>query len=384
MAGVDDPTGQLERLRSIKGVKWQKHGPDVLPSWVADMDLEPAPAVKDAIAQMAAQGDFGYLALGLEDLTLAWQNWVERRHGWRPPTDEIHQFTGSLHGLEAVMALHTRPGDGVVIFSPIYYPFRMAIEESGRRVVDVPLEEGSWRLDPERLRDAIDSTTKLVLFCQPHNPVGRVFDRDEIAALADVAEQHDLLVISDEVWADLIHDPNEHLPLYLADERLRERLVTLHSASKAFNLAGLRCALAHVGVPHIRRQFASFSGHLLGAPSTLGAIGTIAAWDESEWWLDEARAAITSRRDRLAHRLATEAPQVCFPVPQATYLGWLDFRQTDLGDDPAQVLLDEAGVALDQGEKFGIAGRGWARLNFATYEPILDEIIDRIVERVNR
>lgn len=384
MARVDDPTGQLERLRSIEGVKWQKYGPDVMPAWVADMDLEPAPAIKQAIARMAERGDLGYLALGLEGLTSAWQDWVERRHGWRPPTDEIRQFTGSLHGLEAVMALHTRPGDGVVIFSPIYYPFRMAIEESGRRVVDVPLEEGTWRLDPERLRDAIDARTRLVLFCQPHNPVGRIFDHDEISALADVCEQRDLLVISDEVWADLVHDPNEHLPLYLADERLRERLVTLHSASKAFNLAGLRCALAHVSAPHIRRQFAAFSSHLLGSPSTLGAVGTIAAWNESEWWLDEARAAITARRDRLARRLASEAPQVGFAVPQATYLGWLDFRGAGLGDDPAKVLFKEAGVALDQGEKFGEAGRGWARLNFATYEPILDEIVDRIVARVNR
>ena len=384
MAGVDDPTGQLERLRSLAGVKWQKYGPEVLPSWVADMDLEPAPAIKDAIAQMADRGDFGYLALGLEGLTSAWQDWLERRHHWRPPADEVWQFTGSLHGLEAEMALHTRPGDGVVIFSPIYYPFRMAIEQSGRRVVDVPLEEGTWRLDVDRFRDAIDTSTKLVLFCQPHNPVGRIFDQDEIRAMTDVCEHHDLLVISDEVWADLVHEPNEHLPLYLADERLRERLVTLHSASKAFNLAGLRCALAHVGVPHIRRQFQAFSGHLLGAPSTLGAIGTIAAWTESEWWLDEARAAITARRDRVAARLGAEAPQVGFPLPQATYLGWLDFRGADLGDDPAKVLLDQAHVALDQGEKFGAAGRGWARLNYATYEPILDEILDRIIDVANR
>ena len=384
MAPVDDPTGQLARLRSIEGVKWQKYGPDVLPAWVADMDLEPAPAVKEAIARMADRGDFGYLALGLEALTSAWQDWLDRRHGWRPPAEEVWQFTGSLHGLEAVMALHTRPGDGVVIFSPIYYPFRMAIEQSGRRVVDVPLEEGTWRLDVDRFRDSIDSTTKLVLFCQPHNPLGHIFDEDEIRALTDVCEHHDLLVISDEVWADLIHDPNEHLPLYRADERLHERLVTLHSASKAFNLAGLRCALAHVGPAHIRRQFEAFPGHLLGSPSTLGAIGTIAAWNESEWWIDEARTAITARRDRLAQRLAAEAPDVRFPVPQATYLAWLDFRQTGLGDDPAEVLLHDAGVALDQGEKFGEAGRGWARLNFATYEPILDEIIDRIVARVNQ
>ena len=384
MAPLDDPTGQLERLRSIEGVKWQRYGPDVLPAWVADMDLEPAPAIKAAIVRMAERGDFGYLDLGLEGLTSAWQDWMERRHGWRPPGDEVWQFTGSLHGLEAVMALHTRPGDGVVIFSPVYYPFRMAIEQSGRRVVDVPLEDGTWRLDIDRLRDSIDSTTKVVLFCQPHNPVGRIFEEDEIAALTDVCEQHDLLVISDEVWADLIHEPHEHLPLYRADERLPERLVTLHSASKAFNLAGLRCALAHVGPAHIRRQFEAFSGHLLGSPSTLGAIGTIAAWNESEWWIDEARAAITARRDRLAERLAAEAPQVCFPIPQATYLGWLDFRESGLGDDPAKVLLKDAGVALDQGEKFGEAGRGWARLNFATYEPILDQIIDRIVARVNR
>ncbi|MFV2039058.1 MAG: MalY/PatB family protein [Acidimicrobiales bacterium] len=371
-----------KRLRSLGGVKWSRYGPDVLPAWVADMDFDQAPAIKQAMRSMVETGDLGYHFDALDSLTDTWLDWQERNHQWRPPRDEVWQFTGALHGAGMVMSQLTRPGDGIVIFSPIYAPFRDAIIHGGRRVVDVPLDDGTWRLNAPRFEAALDPDTRVVLFCQPHNPTGRIFDRDELGAFADVVERHDLTVVSDEVWADLAHDPHSHLPLALADQRLPERTITLGSASKAFNLAGLRCALAHVGSPTTRAALEALPGHALGGPSSISALAAVAAWTESDDWLAKTRAEIAERLDQVVRRLSAEVPEVGFTVPESTYLVWLDFRRTTLGDNPAKVLLKKAGVALDPGLKFGAQGAGHARLNIATSEQILDQILDRVTNAI--
>ncbi len=372
----------LERLRRINGIKWTRYGSDVLPAWVADMDFDPAPEIKEAIVSMVNLGDLGYNMAGLETLTEAWLDWQESNHGWRPPKEETRNFTGSLQALEATMALHTKPGDGVVLFSPVYYPFRDGIISSGRRVVDVPLDDLTWRLNAETFEAALDADTKLVLFCQPHNPVGRVFDREELSAFADVVERHELLVVSDEIWGDLTHAPNAHLPLVVADPRLLDRTITLGSASKAFNIAGLRCAVAHIGSAKIREAMSALPPHALGSPSSTSVAATVAAWTQCGDWLVETRAEITSRRDLLASRLAAEAPEIGVTMPEATYLVWLDFSNTPIAHDPSREILKRGNVALDIGAKFGETSGAYARLNFATSEEILNEILDRVIATV--
>jgi cystathionine beta-lyase len=234
-----------------------------------------------------------------------------------------------------------------------------------------------WKLDIERFEAAIDVTTKIILFCNPHNPTGRIFDDAEIAAVADVAQRNNLLVITDEIWGDLTHQPGFQ-PLGATDERFAGRLITLGSASKTFNLAGLRTAVAHIDHAPLTATLATMPGHLQGSPSTLGITGTIAAWTASDDWLREARRTIEVRRDQLANRLATDLPDVGFQLPQATYLGWLDFSAYGIGDDPSEWLLKYARVALSSGAKFGTGGRGHARINVATSSEMLDRMIDRI------
>jgi cystathionine beta-lyase len=372
----------LARLRSLQGIKWSKYPPSVLPAWVADMDFAPASEVTEAISAMVDRGDLGYNFVALDALAETWAQWQQHRHGWSPPVEDLWTFTGAMHALEAIMVLDTRPGDGIVILTPIYEPFRTAIVESGRRVVDVPLDPDGWRLDPERLEAAVDAGTRAVLMCQPHNPTGRVFDATELAALADVVERRDLLVISDEIWGDLTHAPHRHLPVAAADERLAERTITVGSASKAFNITGLRCAVAHVGSARIRRALRAFPTHLLGSPSSLSAAATVAAWTVGEEWLEATRVEITARRGHLAERLAADG-RIGYVPSEATYLAWLDFAATDLGEDPSKRLLSEAGVALEPGLRFGPQGAGWARLNFATSAELLDAVIDRILGRLD-
>jgi len=382
---VIDPDGLLTvdeaRCRARVGVKWSRLGADVLPAWVADMDFDPPVPVLDALRGHVDRGDLGYGPFSA-DLIGHYANWQERHHGWRPGDAGLRAFTSALHALEAALWNTTERGDGVVVFTPIYYPFLDAIADSGRRRVDVPLDPNGWRIDPDRLAAALDDTTRVVLFCNPHNPTGRVFDADEVAAVADVAERHELLVITDEIWGELVHPGAVHRPLAICDERFAGRLITLGSASKTFNLAGLRTAVAHIDHAPLLDALATMPGHLQGSPSTLGIVGTIAAWTESDEWLAAVQRTITARRDQLARRLAEDAPAVHFDPPEATYLGWLDFRHTGLGDDPAATLLEQFGVALSSGPKFGPNGSGYARINVATSEQILDTIIDRIAEAV--
>ena len=369
-------TVDYERIRARSGVKWTRDGRDVLAAWVADMDFDPPPAVTAAIQEFLDRGDLGYNRIG-DELGPTWAAFQERHHGWQPDPDLIRSFTTVLHALETILWYATEPGDGVVVFTPIYYPFLNAIEESGRRRVGVELDRRGWRIDPDRLEAAIDSTTRVILFCQPHNPTGRIFDEDEIAAVAELAERRDLLVVSDEIWCDVTYD-GPHRPLATTDERFAGRLITLGSASKSFNLAGFRCAVSHVDYEPIRDVFGTMPSHLLGGSSTLSTAGTIAAWTECDVWLEATRGALRDRRDQLVRRVAADLPGVRLDAPQATYLSWLDFAGTGLGDDPATTIFEQARVALSEGPKFGPNGAGFARLNFATDERILDDIIDRI------
>jgi cystathionine beta-lyase len=382
---VIDPDGLLtvdeSRCRSRVGIKWTKHSADVVAAWVADMDFDPPAPVLDALRGHLDRGDLGYGPFAA-DLFEHYADWQEREHRWRPDVAGLRAFTSALHALEVALWNTTERGDGVVVFTPIYYPFLDAIADSGRRRVDVPLAPEGWRICPDRLAASIDDTTRVILFCNPHNPTGRVFDDEEVAAVADVAERHDLLVISDEIWGELVHPGVVHQPLAGSDERFRGRLVTLGSASKTFNLAGLRTAVAHIDHAPLIDALATMPGHLQGSPSSLGIVGTIAAWTECDAWLAAAQRTITTRRDQLARRLAADVPSVRFDPPEATYLGWLDFRETGLGDDPAETLLERFGVALSSGPKFGPNSKGWARINFATSEQILDQAIDRIAEAV--
>jgi cysteine-S-conjugate beta-lyase len=253
----------------------------------------------------------------------------------------------------------------------------------GRTLVDCPLDaDAGWRLDADRLAAAIDERTRVILLCSPHNPTGRVFNEAELAAVAEVAARHDLLVISDEIWADLTHPGAAFSPFASIGEAAASRTVTVGAASKAFSIAGLRCAVAHIGDARVAEGLAALPDHLLGAVGSPGAEATLAAWTQGEPWLEETRHHLTSQRDHLAGRLAAELPEVGFALPEATYLAWLDLRALGLGDDPARWLLEHARVALSSGPDFGPHGAGFARLNFATTRGILDEIVDRTVTAV--
>lgn len=369
---------ELARLRQLEGIKWSRDGAHVLPVWVADMDFDPSPATLAAIAELAALGDFGYNSVAGENARQAWVRWAKANHGIHYPVEETVAFCEVLQAIEVVLWLHLNEGDGVVLFTPIYPPFITAATGLNRRMVSCPLDHDGWRINRETLESVIDDTTRAILLCNPHNPTGRMFDEDELRIILEVAEAHDLLIISDEIWSDLTHPGKTHIPMLSLGARAAERTVTVSAASKSFSLAGLRFSVAHIGPEALRAQLAVLPKHLLGGVNTIGAKAAERNWVEGGPWLDDVKAFLTSQRDYLAERLQRELPLVDFQLPEATYLAWLGFDAYNLGDDPSELFFEQEKLAVSPGPDFGELGHGWCRINLATSREILSDVLDRI------
>ncbi|MHB1475928.1 MAG: aminotransferase class I/II-fold pyridoxal phosphate-dependent enzyme, partial [Dermatophilaceae bacterium] len=274
MSHTPDLEADLARLRALSGIKWSRYPDDVIAAWVADMDLPTAPPVADALATLVERRDFGYSFAAQAKLPEAWSEWMATRHGWRPDPKRVRVFTDVLQAVDLALYLGTKPGDGVVLLTPVYPPFFHMVKSTGRRVIDCQLDPDGWHLNARRLEASIDSTTTAILMCNPHNPTGRVFTSEELAGIADIAERHDLLIISDEIWADVVFSGAKHVPIASLSEETAARTVTVGAASKAFNLAGLRCAVAHIGPEAMEKQICELPGHLLGGVSSPGATAT--------------------------------------------------------------------------------------------------------------
>lgn len=372
---------QLPRLRRLEGVKWRRHGPDVWACWVADMDLGIAPAIRAELERAVADMDLGYHSTVYGDLRTAFVDRQRDLHGWDVDREHVELYDDVLQAIEAALWWGTEPGDGVVIHSPVYPPFWGAIRSSGRTVVEHPLRFDGvrWALDEAAVDAVAAAEPRAMILCNPHNPTGRCLARDELEDLAELARRLDLLVVSDEIHAELLHPGAVHVPFASVDDDTASRTITVTSASKSFNLAGLKCATAVLGHEPTRERLSSLPPHLLANVNALGARASLAAYRDGGGWLAETTARLTANRDHLVARLDEELPGVLAGVPEATYLAWLDVRRFGLGDAPAAALIDRAGIALSEGSEFGDAGGGFVRFNFATTPGILDELLDRLV-----
>lgn len=371
-------------LRARGGGKWGTYPPDVLPAWVADMDFRVAPAVDEAIRRFSDTQDYGYgLLTDLEPLYAAFSNWMERRHGWAPDPTLTHATIDVVQGIVATISAFTEAGEGVIAQTPVYPPFLTAIANTGRRLVENPLikNETGFRIDVEGLAAAAPHA-RLLLLCNPHNPTGRVLTRDELVAIADIAHEHHLTIVADEIHADLVYPGHagapgaRHIPM---ETLAPERTVTLTSATKGFNIPAVRTAIAHFGSPELRDRFdRAIPEHLLGWPSRFGVAGTIAAWREGEAWLEEVLRYLERNRQAVSQWAVDMS--LGYHPPEATYLAWFDLQSRRLpnASSPHEHCLEHAKVALSDGAMFGEPGRGHVRLNFATSAEILDDILARL------
>lgn len=370
----------IDHLRSTGATKWSADDGS-LGAFVAEMDFGIDPAITAALHRAVDAGSFGYMPRGISaDLSEATAEFVARRYGWQVAASDVQPVPDVIMGLELAMEHCSAPGSKIIVPTPSYMPFLFVPPMRGRDVIEVPLavRDGRYEFDLDALQRAFDDGGNLLLLCNPYNPVGRVFSRDELLAISEVVERNGGRVFSDEIWAPLVYSGSTHVPYAAVSPAAAQHTITAMSASKAWNLPGLKCAQLVLTSDTDRatwERLGPFAGH---GTSSLGAIANATAYREGDPWLADLVPYLQHNRDTLLDLVAEEIPDAWMPKPEGTYVGWIDLRAVGLGDHPAEFLTREAGVTLTEGSMCGVAGTGFTRLIFATPRPILEQIVRRV------
>ena len=367
--------------RSTSSNKWRKYEKDVLPLWVADMDFtSPEPVVR-ALRERAAHGVFGYVYEEPEFAEVVAER-ITRRYGWRVAPEAVVLLPGVIAGFNMAARIFTAPDDGLLEQLPVYPPILRCPGNMGLTRDEALLgrrADGRYELDAEAFERAITPRTRAFLLCNPHNPTGRVFTREELGRVAEICLRRDLWIIADEIHCDLLYAGQQHVPIASLAPEVEARTITLMSPSKTFNLAGLKCAIAVVPDAALRERFVAAKVDLVANPNVFGFAAALAAYRDGGPWLDALMRYLEANRDFTVGYVREHFPGVTVHPPEGTYLAWLDFRGTGIpGDDPFTFFLDKARVALNDGATFGAGGHGFARLNFGSPRAMLTEGLDRM------
>ncbi|AKK11598.1 MalY/PatB family protein [Corynebacterium uterequi] len=369
----------LEELKARGTRKWTVYPEDVLPLWIAESDFPTAPAVKAKIQQCVDNESFGYTP-ATSNLPTAMADFYERRYGWRPDPARIIPIPDVVRGMLLGIEYFTRPDSAVVVPTPIYPPFLALPETAGREKIEI---EGRGGLDLSEVEEAFKAGAGSILIANPTNPLGYTFSRETLIALTDLASRYDARVIVDEIHAPLVLD-GEHVVAAGVSETAARVCFSITALSKAWNVAGLKCAQLYLTNDDDVAVWESLTGVAKDGTGTLGVFAAEACYQDESGFLDEEIAYLRSTRDWLADAVEAAVPGLRATRGQATYLMWLDFTDTAIGDvdQPAAWLVEHAKVALNEGTDFGEAGRGHVRLNFATSREILAEAVRRIGDAV--
>ncbi|MBN1660343.1 MAG: pyridoxal phosphate-dependent aminotransferase [Anaerolineae bacterium] len=365
---------------ATESAKWHAYGEDVLPLWVADMDFCAPPAVIEALQARVAHGVFGY-PTELPELRPVLLDWMERYYHWRPAPEAIVFVPGVVVGFNAAIRTVAAPGDGVLAQTPVYFPILWAPGNHGCLLDEMELArrpDGQYEIDFDQFEAAITPRTRIFVLCNPHNPVGRVFRRDELARMAEICLRHDVIICSDEIHCDLVFPPHEHVPIAALDPEIARRTITLIAPSKTFNIAGLEASVAIIEDEALRKQFLAARSGLVPWVNLMGQVATLAAYREGGDWLAAALRYLEANRDYLAAEVARRLPGVRMAVPEGTYLAWLDCREAGIDGNPHEFFLQHARVAMNNGATFGRGGEGFVRLNFGCPRRTLEEALARM------
>nr|WP_320050992.1 PatB family C-S lyase [uncultured Desulfuromonas sp.] len=371
---------QVTDRRGSDSLKWGVYSPDILPLWVADMDFLSPPAVLEALHQRVAHGVFGY-ALATPEVTDSVVNWLQQRYDWTIDPDWLVWLPGLVPGLHAACHAFTEPNQEVITFSPVYPPFLSAPKTCRRPHRDIPLtrDQGRYTFDLQRMDDQLTPKSRLLLLCHPHNPVGRAFDRAELTALAEQCVTHNLIICSDEIHCDLVLNQTRHVPFACLSEEIGERTVTLMSAAKTFNIAGLNCGFAIIRNPTLRRQFTRAAHGMIPHPNALGYAATQAAYTHGEPWRQELLAYLHGNRDYLQQELKQRFPLLTMEPVEATYLAWINVSALE---DYRPAFFEQAGLGFSAGEPFGDSR--FIRFNFGCPRATLEEALHRLGDALDR
>lgn len=371
-------------LRKRQSAKWLRYPTDVLPAWVAEMDYPIAEPIKRVLRDAIDRDDAGYAdPRGLGE---AFAPWARARWGWDVRAPDVMVAPDVVTALTELLLVTTNEGDGVVIEPPVYFPFAATIRRLHRKVVETPIvqDEAGFRLDLEAIERAYAGGARVHVLCSPHNPTGRVHTRGELGRIAELAATYGVLVLSDEIHAPMTHAGFEHAPFPTVSDAARRTSIVLTSASKTWNLAGLKAAVMVACDDATRAVLARLPPDMPYHAGHLGVLASRAAFEEGDAWLATTMQILARNRQRLEELLREHLPKARYLPPEAGYLAWIDGRELGLGDDPAQAFLDLGRVALSPGPMFGRGGEGYARLNIATTKTLLEEAVRRMAKALPR
>lgn len=354
---------------------------DMLAMWVAQMDFQPAPCLQDAMATLMAEGEYGYFN-GLDAFfeRIAW--WYETRHGWSPNPKHVFATHGIGNAIGMALQAMTEPGDGIVMFSPVYNEFQGKVERNGRKVVQSPLvidSDGLYRMDLETLSGQLNGTEKAVLFSTPHNPAGRVWEVAELRALAAFCEQHDLLLFSDEIHHDLAFAGHKHVPTAIAAPDVLPRLITMSAASKTFDIAGLRTGFVIIPNDALRARYGKLHAALDIQCNRVGVDLTCAAYSpEGAAWVDGLMQVLDTNRRILCDGINAIPGLTAMPM-QSTFLAWVDYADTGMtSDEIHRRVTQDARIMPSPGQIFGPGGEMHQRINIGAPTALVQEVVERL------
>ena len=377
--------------RNTGASKWDNLGKlygreDLIPLWVADMDFPVSKAISEALKRKVEHPVYGYTFLS-DRYYEAVVGWMERRHKWKIEKDWITYTPGVVPALSFCIKAFTKPGDKIIIQTPVYHPFYSVIEKNGRQLVKNPLkfEDGKYSMDYEDLEKKIDSKTKLVILCSPHNPVGRVWKKEELERLADICMKNNILVVSDEIHFDIVYKGNEHTVFGSLSREVMDRCVVLTAPSKTFNIAGLKVSNAIISNGELREKYRLEMEKLhMSSPTVGGEDALIAAYNESEDWLEDLLVYLEGNRDFLVDYIDERIPKLKAIKPEGTFLVWVDCSGLNMDHDELRdFFVNKCKVALNDGKMFGDEGEKFMRFNIGCPRPLLREALERIEQAVN-
>jgi cystathionine beta-lyase len=370
----------LPDRRNSECAKWRQYDDDVLPMWVADMDfLSPEPVVR-ALRERVEHGIFGY-PCEPDELRQVIIDHLANKYHWNVNAEDVLIMPGVVNGFNLASQAIARPGEAVLIQTPVYPPFFSAQEHAGATSQQVELtrqENGSYSIDFEQFEQTITGQTRIFILCNPHNPVGRAFRMDELEKMAEICLRHGVTICSDEIHCDLVFSGHTHIPIASLDPEIARHTITLMAPSKTYNIAGLSCSFAIIQDKDLRRTFLKAGRGLVGGVNILGQVAALAAFKDGQPWLDELLCYLQANRDFLYEYVNQELPGISMGLPEATYLAWLDCRQSGIQGSPHDFFLENARVAMNKGDDFGANGQGFVRMNFGCPRPMLVEALERM------
>ena len=376
-------TNDFDRLidrRHSDSVKWHYYGDDVLPMWVADMDfLSPEPAIR-ALRERVEHGVFGY-GTDLPELRQVLVDRLADLYGWRVLPRDLVFLPGVITGFNLACRAVTAPGDGMLVQTPIYPPILRVPGNVGLTCDEMELTrqpDGYYTIDFDLFEKTITGRTRIFVLCNPHNPVGRAFQRHELERMAEICLRRNVVICSDEIHCDLLFRGVQHLPIASLDAEIANHTITLIAPSKTFNIAGLQCSVAIIQNADLRKKFKAARVDLVNEVNILGLVAALAAYREGQEWLDELLVYLEANRDLLVQYVSEQMPGIRMGKPEATYLAWLDCRQAGIPGNPHKFFLEQAKVAVNDGVTFGRGGEGFVRLNFGCPRSTLLEALDKM------